>query len=181
MADKESRIRDQRTIEAASENLIGLDGKLGVILRNIGTPILDDSYGFVNSTELDDFYEENNELPECDLDNEEIEVGLLFDGLSKGFNIEIRYINDEKLLEVKHNCILVYMEREGVLECYNPNSSWKTIIDKLYRLARKKEQINNKNKELIEKKETLKAKTFYAIEIFRNWGVNLFDAIKNKK
>ena len=38
--DKEKLIREQRTIEATKKNLMGLGGKLGCILRNLGQPII---------------------------------------------------------------------------------------------------------------------------------------------
>jgi hypothetical protein len=38
--DKEKRIKQERTIEATKKGLMGFEGKLGVIVRNMGQPII---------------------------------------------------------------------------------------------------------------------------------------------
>lgn len=40
MNEKEKRIKDQRTIEATNKGLMGISGKLGLIVRSIGQPII---------------------------------------------------------------------------------------------------------------------------------------------
>lgn len=40
MNEKEKRIKEQRTIEATNKGLMGISGKLGLIVRTIGQPII---------------------------------------------------------------------------------------------------------------------------------------------
>ena len=50
MSDKESKIKEIRTIEATREGLMGLSGKLGCIVLNLGQPIIshtNDGGGFM--------------------------------------------------------------------------------------------------------------------------------------
>jgi hypothetical protein len=56
MNEKEKRIQEQRTIEATKKNLMGLNGKVGMIVRNLGQPIVAQSEGgiFTDTNYLDD-------------------------------------------------------------------------------------------------------------------------------
>lgn len=56
MYEKEKLIREQRTIEATRKGLMGLDGKLGCILRFLGKPVLGESGGWFESNEGEDFH-----------------------------------------------------------------------------------------------------------------------------
>lgn len=59
MFEKEEKIREQRTIEATRKGLIGLGGKLGVVVQNLGQPITVHSEGgsFYTNTYLSDPYD----------------------------------------------------------------------------------------------------------------------------
>lgn len=45
MNELEKRIKEQRTVEANKKNLMGFDGKLGCIVRNMGQPIVGQTRG----------------------------------------------------------------------------------------------------------------------------------------
>ena len=56
MNEKEKRIQEQRTIEATKKNLMGLTGKIGTIVRNLGQPMIAQCEGgtFLDTSYLDD-------------------------------------------------------------------------------------------------------------------------------
>ena len=53
----ESRIQEQRTIEAAKNNIMGLNGKLGCIAKNLGDPIIAEYSGgqYFSSNDMPDY------------------------------------------------------------------------------------------------------------------------------
>lgn len=59
MSDKLQRIKEQRTIEASKKGLMGFDGKLGCILRNLGQPVISHSEngGMFESSDFANFYD----------------------------------------------------------------------------------------------------------------------------
>jgi hypothetical protein len=66
MSDIEARIREQRTIEAVKKNFMGLNGKLGCIVRNMGQPVYgssSDGYSFSESDGVVPSHELNFGLP----------------------------------------------------------------------------------------------------------------------
>lgn len=58
MNEKEKKIKEERTMEAMKKNLMGMNGKLGIILRTMGEPIIEHydstmSYGGVLFSDTD--------------------------------------------------------------------------------------------------------------------------------
>jgi hypothetical protein len=166
MQEQEKRIKDQRTIEANRKKLMGLEGKLGCILKYLGESLIQQDQGewFHTSHYLED--EETQELDWGGTPDEIItqiptedwgdmvsdegyrseriqydtqEIGMNFYGLSKGMDLEIRYLNQEHILTVKYEGKLVYREVAGELEIYVPSSDWEHKIDQLFPLAKKRE------------------------------------------
>jgi len=167
MHEQEKRIKEQRTIEANRKKLMGLDGKLGCILKYLGEPLIrqDEGDWFHSSRYLDeeDSRRETTwggtpeeiieQIPTDDwgdllpdecyrsqpvkYDTEEI--GMVFDGLSSGMNLEIRYLKQDNLLTVKHEGRLVYREVAGELEAYVPAPQWEDMVNRLFPLAKKRE------------------------------------------
>lgn len=138
MNNKEKRIKEQRLIEAAEKNLLGANGKLGSICRYLGTEIkavggsLYDSYEY----EFDSWGEEDpDELPTSGIDDPVYNIGYLFDGLSRGMHLEIKYLAYEKRLSCYYKGHEVYREIEGDLKAYAPFAEWETLIDKLHKTA----------------------------------------------
>jgi len=54
--DKEKRIKEQRTIEATGKGLMGFEGKLGVIVQNMGQPIIAQDSGMAPDLSDTDFF-----------------------------------------------------------------------------------------------------------------------------
>lgn len=167
------KIKEQRLIEATRKNLLGIkNGKLGVILRYLGIPVIghgsplyDISYAY-----LDPYEEEENEdeLPTFDEDERVAEVGRIFDGLSRGVHIEIKYI--EGALSVIYKGYLVFMESSGDLECYVPNDEWENKIENFYKIALKLQRKDKKEKVLEKtKKENVLKKSLFK-HLLEKWG-----------
>ena len=58
MKEIEKKIQEQRSVEATTKKLMGFKGKLGIIVRNLGQPLIDQSTGGPNISvrTLEDFY-----------------------------------------------------------------------------------------------------------------------------
>jgi hypothetical protein len=197
--EKEKRIKEQRTIEATKKGLMGASGKFGVIVRNLGQPIISHNSGdeFYNSSYLDDPYELDapnsstelkpgspeeiqNQIPYMGSELDEptgfgwkenrqshregssmVEIGWLWDGLRGGMHLEIKYLDESKELTVHHGGYLVYQEVAGDLTRYLPNEDWELLINRVYLVAKKKEQ----SKKRIKKEE----RTNLGERIKKNW------------
>jgi hypothetical protein len=174
MNDKEKRIKEQRLIEAAEKNLLGASGKLGSICRYLGEEIkgvggsLYDSYEY----DFDTWGEEDPEdLPTSELDTSVYKMGYLFDGLSRGMHLEIKYLSYEKRLTCHYQGYEVYREVEGDLKGYAPKPEWETLVDNLYKItqttARKK-----KKQQAAEEKAKMKAYGLGFLQKLKDrWGL----------
>jgi hypothetical protein len=119
-SQKEKLVRERRTIEATKKNLMGISGKLGVIAKTLGFPIVRQGTGLVDSMYLDDPYENEveaeyettlsgqpgplayeDEIKEAS-DDFVHEEGFVFDGLSRGMHIEIKYWHHNNKLEATY-------------------------------------------------------------------------------
>jgi hypothetical protein len=63
----EDKIREQRILEANKKGLMGQNGKIGVVLKIFGSPIIAQSQGgvYVDTNYLDDIYSQKKSLEEC--------------------------------------------------------------------------------------------------------------------
>jgi|TARA_Y100000034_G_C6808373_1_gene363161 hypothetical protein len=170
MNEKEERIKEQRTIEAAHKNLSGLGGKFGIILQGLGQPIMaqggdslydswniEDPFEIIEKKELGGTPEEmQGQIPYFNSNTGEepvggswrndreyvkepysvYKIGYIFDGLSKGIHVEIKYILDNNELTVYHKGYLVYKEVAGDLLAYAPNDEWEEKVDRLFQSAK---------------------------------------------
>lgn len=117
MNEKEKRIQELRTVEATRKNLMGLNGKLGKILKYMGEPIISQNMGgaYTDTNYLnpyDNFDEDKPEFPYMEGDhlNDEplgdgwrsernydianvslSKIGWLFDSMDRGIHLEIKY------------------------------------------------------------------------------------------
>src|SRR5690606_36001965 len=96
------------------------------------------------------------------------EIGQIFDGLSRGMHLELKYDNDTNSLTVIYKGYLVYRETKGELLTYVPAPEWEKWIDQLVKVAKRK------NKEL--KIETIQKD---AAEIQRS-KLNWWNRLKKK-
>lgn len=203
MNDKEQLIKQKRTEEALVKGFIGLDGKIGLIVKNLGQPIIDQSQGWLggygfSATELPN-YETTEVDPNdpyqiptiIDAGDEEQELtgwmwtenrqsalpvsmqqlGWHFDGLSRGMHLEIKYDKELTELTVHYKGYLVFKEKAGDLQAYNPNADWEQYIEKLYKIAKQKD--NKAKQEIkIEKIENAKKnKKNWVQKLRETWGI----------
>ena len=196
MKEQEKRIKDQRTIDANRKNLMGLEGKLGCILKYLGEPLVrqDEGEWFHNVRTMDE--EEDVEwggtpeeiitqistedwgamLPdECYRSERKSydveEVGLLFDGLSSGINLELRYRNDDGRLTARWEGHLVYDEIAGDLQCFVPMQEWEDKVNLLFPLAKKREVAKAHTMMDTRKEKVQKDKLSLLDRIRKKWGV----------
>lgn len=195
ISDKEKKIQEQRTIEATQKDLMGLDGKLGVILKNLGEPIIAQTEGD-GLLEYQYYQDDDYEPPEIKGTPEEIlkripsmyvegvdeemyqsdiqynntyEIGLIFDGLSRSINIEIRYLEENNELRVTYEGYVVYKEYAGELHAYVPGE-WEQFIERLFPFAKQKEKDNIKQKKVLFAKEAEANKTSWLRKMANKWG-----------
>ena len=130
----ESRIQEQRTIEAAKNNIMGLNGKLGCIAKNLGDPIIAEYSGgqYFSSNDMPDYLNLDQDEQEQirsvhftmgghtldepgDVDptwsrkpNKEYcnteHLGWFFDGLGRGIHLEIKCISEEGKIIALNKC-----------------------------------------------------------------------------
>lgn len=181
----EESIRQQRTIEAVKNNLMGNNGKLGIILSAYGTSIIRQNTDSPNYSwsEPDDFvYTEysptlSGEGPVAwrdeilESENDSItEEGVVFDGLSRGMHLEIIYWEAENEIKVSFKGHLVYREIAGQLEAYYPSPLWESHIDRLYKSAKDKVlRIKRENDQIMNEQILRKKESFWNL-MRKKWG-----------
>ena len=97
----EQKIKEARTIEAMRKGYMGMGGKFCLIAKKLGSPIVRQGGVYVDSTEIDDPFKEFDleEIETMEIDEPTTEVGIQFDGLSRGANISILIMHH--LAEIK--------------------------------------------------------------------------------
>ena len=159
---KEKVIKEKRTTLAVSRNLFGPTGKISIILKALGDPIMNEGGTYYDVHYLEDPFEDyshveyektasgqngpvswKDELLEGEgagsahNDNPNY-IGSVFDGLSRGIHIEIQSNREMHSLTVHYKGYEVYKEVTGELEAYAPDEEWESQIDKLYKTAKQK-------------------------------------------
>ena len=143
-----SRIQEQRTIEATKNNLMGFNGKLGCIAKNLGDPIIAEHSGgqYFSSNEMTDYLNLDQDEEEQirsvhftmgghtleepgDVDptwsrklNKEYSntehLGWFFDGLGRGIHLEIKCISEEGKITVNFKGFLRSEEHTSELQSH---------------------------------------------------------------
>jgi hypothetical protein len=196
MASKEeieSRIKEQRTAEANKKGLMGQGGKIGTVLRMLGSPIVgqseDVAFLDLEGRDNDPTGSPMMDFPVADLEGvmrpEGVEwgdiadavpvstrtVGMHFDGLSRSMHLEIIYKDEPPELSVYHRGHLVYREVQGDLVCYVPLDEWEEWVSSLFKTAKR---IQRESKELEFKERVQKAdesKQSWLKHISSRWGI----------
>lgn len=177
---KEHAIKLRRTNEAILRDYLGPSGKLGTILKYLGTPIIRQGSALHSERYLDDPYEGSQEgvIPTFDESNSYVEdgrerpyTGYLFDGLSRGMHLEIKYMSQEKKLVVDYKGYNVYTEIAGDLYKFAPFKEWEDLITVLYKQAEKKKEIVVEQRK-VEVVRTMKREQAGVLERLRMyWGL----------
>ena len=196
----EEKIREQRTIEANKKGLIGQNGKIGMVLRMLGHPIIAQYEGgtyvdtnYLDLGRLDEEEPRNNEdfmkkIPTMDLgENQRPEseewaqiddpigystrtIGWHFDGLSRGMHMEVKYDEETTEFSLYYKGYLAYKEVKGELLAYVPNEEWEGWIERLSKAA-KELQRKTREKDFAEQCETAERnKKNWWQNIISRWG-----------
>lgn len=199
MNDKEKKIIEQRTIEATRKGLMGFSGKLGIILRSLGQPIVSQSDGIYMSEYFG--YSNNNYDPNeneiitmeaLDLLGNPIEepsdpswanknnnrknistrdIGWHYDGLNRSMHLEIKFLEEQAELTVYYEGNLVFKEISGELKTYIPFDDWELKIETLFKSSKKIDDLV-KTKEKTERiEEAKKNKSKWLKKMKENWGI----------
>jgi len=169
----EQAIKEARTIEAMKNGYMGLGGKFCSIAKKLGGSIIRQGGMYVDSTEFGDpFYEEDNEnIPIMDETEATTDIGLQFDGLSRGINLSIIIKFHLREISVYFEGAFVYHEVSGELEMYVPKKEWEEKIEYLYEITKKIDKENKPvEKEQNEKKKE-KEKEKILEKLRKTWGI----------
>lgn len=166
----EARIKEQRTNEAMKNGYMGTQGKFALIAKRLGHPIYDQKGGMFQQRFMDDpFYiEEEGHIPTLEEDEQSYELGHMFDGLSRGVNLNIFLDDYHREIIVRYCGQVVYKEVAGELEGYVPNPDWEnkitefsnaaTVIERKMRSFEREERVRLGNKKKQEVLDTLRNK-----------------------
>ncbi len=179
--EREKTIRAQRTIDAVRNNLMGVGGKLGVILRYLGQPLRQHGCGMHQASSLDDYlgepywthadeFGEEDGVQEADPYETIRTIGYMFDGLSRGMWLEIVYKLDESTIRVLWKGYEVYREEAGELEAYVPSREWEDCIDRLYEQAKQRGKVEKQQEQVIKEERGRQAKEGFIAHLRRTWG-----------
>lgn len=167
------RLKEKREIEATLKKL---SSKIQFILQNIGQPIISHSTGMTSydneawMTEGERMNFRNNGMDTMDEEDEGYCIGYIYDTLSSGKNVELKYMINERELKASFNGYTVYKEVEGILQGYAPNDAWETVIESAYVRAKSVEESKSKiEKEIKQQKAIKKANTFIQ-KLRETWG-----------
>jgi hypothetical protein len=201
LKDKEKRVREERIIEASRKGLLGLEGKFGIIITNLGQPIISQNTGgglaggMYSSNQIDLGHEKEDEddLPTVQFEQfgdikdptgsewtpkkgtrdyaSISQIGWHFDGLSRGIHIEIWYSPESHELKVTYKGFLVYKDIKSEVQAYAPFPEWENKIDQLYDLARKAEKVKREGEKKERIEEANKKKLSWLQRFRLQWGI----------
>jgi hypothetical protein len=172
MKFNEQLIKEKRTIEATKKEYMGPKGKLAIISMLLGSEII--SQGEENQyIKYDNFWNnlEENQYTTIDENTPISSMGFFFYGLDYSYNIEIYYIENERLIKVIYEGQKVYEEINGELEAYAPSDTWEKPIEDLYVLARSKDYLRREEEKKKNKKVFEEKKNSILNRIKKIWGV----------
>lgn len=171
LASRERSIKEMRQNEAIKKKLIGLEGKLGQILKAFGEKIMH------HDAEWDDYdlsmYANSNDLLSTIIEADEVTVtpiGMSFNALSYGVNLEIQYVLDLAQITVHYQGTLVYQETAGDLDVFVPSPAWEDPIDRFFAQAQnhlKKQGEINKEARKVESKAVQES---FLKQMLNKWG-----------
>jgi len=152
------KIREERTLLAYRKNLMGPGGKLGVIVKILGEPIMAETGMDVNWMQDPFDIHDPNEVPMYLDDPNAMPMGFVWDGLREGIHMEIKWDHFKNEITCHYQGYSVYHEDSGVLMAYAPRhpiaGEWEHIVDDLYDRAKRVKMHNVKVEEKIVKEES---------------------------
>ena len=200
LEDLERRVRESRINEATKKHLIGVNGKIAIVVRGLGSPVIaqyDGSqfYDIMNSEEyLGDPFEEivqEDHIPTTNFNDEfypELEGwewserprvqeattdlhSFHFNGISRGMHLEISLYPDTAEIKALYRGQQVYQEIRGELMSYVPNDEWEECINKLYPTALAATKQRSQESSLDKMEEQEKIKDNWLTTFKKLWGI----------
>jgi hypothetical protein len=171
--NRESLLREARTIEAMKKGYMGMEGKLAVVAKRMGQPIIHHGLSNFHQSFLDDPFSEHDEdeMPTMADDDRSYEIGMSFNGLSSGMNMSITLHSTHNEIVCEYQGKKVYRELAGELEAFVPNDEWESKIESLYNRAKRieKKQKPAMRRELVAEAERRKRQILE--EFKEKWGL----------
>ena len=169
---KEQTIREQRTIEAMKNGLMGSEGKICRVAKVFGHPIYKQCGSNFEQTFMEDPWElEEDEIPTMDEEEISHQIGWHFDGMRQGLHMEILWNEEYRELKAYYNSVLVYREVGGELDGYIPHEEWQSKLEVLFEKAKKKERINKKEHAVVVGLEAKRQQQEFLEAMRRKWGI----------
>jgi len=100
-------------------------------------------------------------------------VGWVFDGLSRGIHMEIKYYEETAELRVDYKGFMVYKEIAGDLDAYSPDDEWRDKVETLYKRARALERDDRKLEQIERHEVGLKRKTAFLRKMKERWNFEM--------
>jgi hypothetical protein len=177
--DINNKIKEQRTVQAINNDLMGSQGKIALICQAFGEPIIydndiSDAESLLNIN--DGFYDfDESGIKTFSENHSSYQIGLWYDGLKSGNGLEIKFLNHENEIKLYYKGYLKYHEESNNLLIYNPDGDWEKIVESIYFVAKKK--IIEMNKKTLQENEVFKEKQKEKLieEINKNWGKEFFN------
>ena len=168
--DIELKIKEQRTLEAIQKNFMGFEGKLFLICNIIGHAITKQSEDS-SILETDDFWSiDDSEIPTFDESVSFHDVGYFYDGLSKGYPIEIICKEHEGTIKVFYKGYLCYEEEGGSLVKYVPHDDWENLVENLWKITEKNIHTKYQKYKADQKASLKKIEEDEIIKLRSKWG-----------
>lgn len=191
--DLEARVREQRLAEATKKGLMGASGKIGSVLRALGSPVVSQSadascmdtggYGSdepqgpmgipvmdMEGVERPTGGEWSDEMPDP-VSFGTHNVGRHFDGLSRGMHLEIFYKDESSEMSVYYRGHLVYREAQGDLLCYVPLEEWEGWVSSLFKVAKKVQRDQKEDEFRSKVQEAERNKASWLRDLASRWGI----------
>jgi len=171
--NREQLIKEARTIEAMKKGYMGMEGKFSTIAKQMGNAIIHHGNRSFEQSFLDDpfEFEDKNKIPIMDEQDNSYEVGLHFDGLSRGSNINIIVHFHHREIICEYEGRKVYKEVSGELEAYVPDPLWEDKIELFFDSAKKIEKIKKPQERKILIEEANKKRQELLNDFKLKWGL----------
>ena len=165
-------LKEARTIEAMRKGYMGLEGKFCTIAKRLGEAIIRQGSLYVNRNYLGDPDQiEEDEIPTLDDDQDSYEIGIQFDGLSRGMNLTISVLFHLREITVRYEGQIIYKEIAGELDGFAPIDEWEEKIEELYSVSRKieRQQKPIEKRKLVEKTDKKRKEILESLRL--KWGL----------
>lgn len=190
----ESRIKEQRLAEATKKGLVGMSGKIGTVLKTLGSPIVaqtEDATYLDTDGRGDDVLEGGiDNIPIMDMDGVSRpegsewsepsvsptpfgihKIGWHFDGLGRGMHMEIIYKDESSDMSLYSRGYLVYRETQGDLVCYVPSDEWESWISSLFKIAKRVQREEKEREFQSNIREAERGKRSWLRDLASRWGI----------